>query len=180
MLFLSGFPNGGPAGVVYGYLLVWIGTLSVFATLSELVSMAPISGGLYHWVLMLAPPSCTKFLSYITGWLTVGGWQAAVASGGFLTGTLIQGLIALIVPDYNPKAFHGTLLFWAVIFFGVFINTVVSNLLPKFEGLILILHILGFFAVLIPLVVLAPHGNSSDVFTVFMNGGGWPNQGLSM
>jgi choline transport protein len=178
-LFLSGFQNGGPAGVVYGYLLVWIGTLSVFATLSEVVSMAPTSGGLYHWVSMLAPPSCANFLSYITGWLTVGGWQAAVASGGFLTGTLIQGLIALTVPDYNPKAFHGTLLFWAVIFFGVFINTVVSNLLPKFEGLILILHILGFFAVLIPLVVLAPHGNSSDVFTVFMNGGGWPNQRLS-
>jgi choline transport protein len=179
ILFLSGFQNGGPAGVVYGYLLVWIGTLSVFATLSELVSMAPTSGGQYHWVSMLAPPSCAKFLSYITGWLTVGGWQAAVASGGFLTGTLIQGLIALTVPAYNPKSFHGTLLFWAVIFFAVFINTVVSNLLPKFEGLILILHILGFFAVLIPLVVLGPHGNSSDVFTLFMNGGGWPNQGLS-
>ncbi|EPE32956.1 GABA permease, putative [Glarea lozoyensis ATCC 20868] len=159
ILFLSGFQNGGPAGVVYGYLLVWIGTLSVFATLSELVSMAPTSGGQYHWVSMLAPPSCAKFLSYITGWLT--------------------GLIALTVPDYNPQAFHGTLTFWAVILFGVFVNTVVSNQLPKFEGLILILHVLGFFAVLIPLVVLAPHGNSSDVFTVFLNGGGWPNQELS-
>jgi choline transport protein len=123
ILFLSGFQNGGPAGVIYGYFLVWFGTLSVFATLSELVSMAPTSGGQYHWVSMLAPPSCAKFFSYITGWLTVGGWQAAVGSAGYLTGTLVQGLIALTVPDYNPKSLHGTLLFWAVIFFAVFINT---------------------------------------------------------
>ncbi|TVY90274.1 Choline transport protein [Lachnellula willkommii] len=147
-LFLSGFQNGGSAGVVYGYLLVWVGTLSVFATLSELVSMAPTSGGQYHWVSMLAPSSCAKFLSYMTSWITVGGWQATVASGGYLTGTLIQGLIALTVPEYKPKSWHRTLLFWAVIFFAIFINTVVSNLLPKFEGLILILHLLGFFAIL--------------------------------
>jgi choline transport protein len=31
--------SGGPAGVIYGYLLVWLGTTSVFVVLSELVSM---------------------------------------------------------------------------------------------------------------------------------------------
>ncbi|MCJ1361288.1 hypothetical protein MMC16_000386 [Acarospora aff. strigata] len=179
ILFLSGLQNGGPAGVIYGFILIWMGNLSVFSVLSELASMAPTSGGQYHWVSMLAPRSCAKFLSYITGWLTVGGWQAAVASGGFLTGTLIQGLIALTVPSYNPKSWHGTLLFWAVIFFAVFINTIVSSLLPKFEGLILILHIIGFFAILIPLVYLGPHGSADEVFTTFLNGGGWPTQGLS-
>ncbi|SLM36313.1 choline transport protein [Lasallia pustulata] len=179
ILFLAGFMNGGPAGVIYGFIVIWIGNLSVFSTLSELVSMAPTSGGQYHWVAMLAPRSCGKFLSYITGWLTVAGWQAAVASGGYLTGTLIQGLIALTVPSYSPKSWHGTLLYWAVIFMAVFVNAVVSSLLPKFEGLILILHILGFFGILIPLIILGPHGNASDVFTTFLNEGGWPTQGIS-
>jgi len=32
---------------------------------------------------------------------------------------------------------------------------------------------------LIPLVVLGPHGNSADVFKLFLNGGGWPTQGIS-
>jgi hypothetical protein len=31
--------SGGPAGVFYGYLIAWLGTTSVFAVLSELVSM---------------------------------------------------------------------------------------------------------------------------------------------
>lgn len=128
---------------------------------------------------MLAPRSCAKFLSYITGWITVCGWQGFVASGGYLTGTMIQGLIALTVPSYVPKGWQGTLLYWATIAFAVFINTIVGSLLPKFEGFILILHILGFFAILIPLVILGPHDTASDVFTTWLNEGGWSTQTLS-
>jgi len=71
------------------------------------------------------------------------------------------------------------MLFWATIVFAVFINTVVSIALPKFEGLILFFHIIGFFAILIPFVVLGPHDSVSNVFTTFSNGGNWPTQGLS-
>jgi hypothetical protein len=35
--------------------------------MSELVSMAPTSGGQQHWVAMLAPPAWRHVLSYITG-----------------------------------------------------------------------------------------------------------------
>lgn len=179
IVFLAGFQNGGPAGVIYGFILVWVGSLSVFSVLSELVSMAPTAGGQYHWVSMLAPGSCRKFLSYITGWITVGGWQATFASASYLTGTLVQGLIVMTVPDYGPKSWHGTLLYCAIVFVAGFVNTVVSSLLPTFEVLILIVHVVGFFAILIPLVVLGPHGSASDVFETFLNEGGLPTQGLS-
>ncbi|KAI1909677.1 hypothetical protein LOZ58_005006 [Ophidiomyces ophidiicola] len=179
ILFLTGLSNGGSAGLIYGYLVVWIGNFAVFASLSELVSMAPTSGGQYHWVAMLAPPRWGKFLSYITGWVTVLGWQASIASTCSLTGGLIQGLIALTQPDYQPKSWHGALLFWAVVLFCVLINTVISKILPKIEGLILIFHILGFFAVLIPLVKLSSKADASEVFTMFNNGGNWSSQGVS-
>lgn len=54
-----------------------------------------------------------------------------------------------------------------------------SSVLAKIETLILILHIVGFVAILIPLVYLAPHSSPQQVFTVFANAGGWPTQGLS-
>lgn len=107
------------------------------------------------------------------------GWQAAAASEGYLAGSLIEGLIALNNPNYIPKPYQGTLLFWAAILFAVFINTAVSKALPKVEGLMLIFHVAGFFAILIPLVRLAPHGDASLVFTTFLNEGGWQTQGLS-
>ena len=70
------------------------------------------------------------------------------------------------------------LLFWAVIFVAVFINSFTSRALARFEGCILVLHLFGFFAVLIPLVYLGPHGDSS-IFTSFLNEGQWPTQPLS-
>lgn len=179
-LFVVGFTNGGPAGLVYGYLLTWIGTLSIFITLSELASMAPTSGGQYYWCAMLGPPQYGKVLSYITGWLTVFGWQATVISASYLTGTMIQGLLILNYADYDPKPWQAMLLMWACLLVAVLLNTLVSNFLPKIEGAILIFHVVGFFAILIPLVYLAPgHGAASEVFNLFLNEGGWGTQGLS-
>lgn len=107
------------------------------------------------------------------------GWQAFVASDGYLNGLLAQGLIVLADPSYDFKVYHSVLLYWGLILFSVLINTVVSSLLPKFEGLILILHITGFFAILLPLVILVPHAEPSAVFQTFVNGGNWPTNGLS-
>jgi amino acid transporter len=173
--------SGGPSGIIYGFILVWAGTLSVFATLSELVSMAPTSGGQYHWVSMLAPPSSRKFLGYLTAWLALTGWQALVASGGFVTGTMIQGLILLTHPEYGTAVqnWHGTLLFWGVVLLGYAINSAIGSLLAKFEGLVLVVHLLGFFAIMLPLALLSEHGDSAAVFNTFYNLGDWQTQGLS-
>ncbi|KAI4199835.1 MAG: hypothetical protein LQ350_004366 [Teloschistes chrysophthalmus] len=179
VLFVQGLTNGGPTGLIYGFILAWIGTLAVFLTLAEMASMAPTSSGQYHWVAMLTPMSCRKFLSYLTGWVTVTGWQAFVASVFYLTGTLIQGLIVLEHPDYEPKLWHGTLLFWAIAACAVFVNTVVSRALPALERFILVVHVLGFLAIITPLVYLSPHTSSHDVFGRFLNAGGWSSQGLS-
>ena len=178
-VFLDGFENGGPAGLVYGYIFCWLGNFAVVASMAELSSMIPLSGGQYHWVAHLAPPSSMKFLSYITGWMTMLGWQAAVASLAYLGGTIVQGLIVLNYPSYHFQLWHGTLLFYAVMAVAVFINTFLAKHLPKIEGVIFIIHILGFFAVIIPLVYLAPHGSASDVFGLFLNEGKWSTDGLS-
>ncbi|KAL4816103.1 amino acid/polyamine transporter I [Aspergillus spinulosporus] len=178
-LFLQPLTNGGPAGAVYGFLFVWLGTACVFVVLSELASMAPTSGGQYHWVSMLAPRSCVKFLSYISGWLTVIGWQATFATACYLTGTMIQGVSVLTHPEYTPSYWHPTMYYWAVVAFAVGINIVGRSVLPRLEGLILVVHILGFFAVIIPLVSLAEITSAKDVFAQFVNEGGWSSDGLS-
>ncbi len=59
--------DGGTAGLIWGYVIVTVGFVLVYLSLSELASMAPTSGGQYHWVSEFAPRSCQKYLSYITG-----------------------------------------------------------------------------------------------------------------
>ena len=48
------------------------------------------------------------------------------------------------------------------------------------EGIVLIVHVCGFFGVLVPLWVLAPRNPSDAVFSQFTNYGGWPTTGLAV
>lgn len=114
-----------------------------------------------------------------TGWISVLGWQTGLASIAFIAGTLIQGLIVLDNPDYVYERWHGTLLVIAIVAFAAIFNTYLAKHLPKLEVMALGLHMLGFFAVLITLWVLAPRNTAAMVFTQFQNNGGWPSQGLS-
>ncbi|OTA98288.1 hypothetical protein M426DRAFT_116777 [Hypoxylon sp. CI-4A] len=178
-LFTEAFDNGGPAGLAWGFLISWACSLSVYMCLSEMASIAPISGGQYFWVAILAPRKYKRFCGYLTGWLTSLAWIATLAVGSIFTGTIIQGLIILNYPEYEPKNYHGTFLAWAVIAVSVFVNTVVAGLLPIFEGLVLLIHVLAFIALLITVVYLSPHGSAEDVFFRVLNEGGWSTQGLS-
>jgi amino acid transporter len=118
-------------------------------------------------------------LSYIVGWISVVGWQSGLASIAFISGTLIQGLLVLNNPTYVFERWHGTLLVIALAAFAVLFNSFLAKKLPMIEGMVLILHLLGFFGVLIPLWVLAPLNSPKVVFSEFLNLGEWDSQGLS-
>lgn len=114
----------------------------------------------------------------MTGWLCCTGWQVFLASVAFMVGGIIQGLIALNYPDYEFDRWHATLLTIAIMTFAVIFNTILAVRLPLVEGVILMLHIAGFFAVFIPLWVLSPRAHP-DVLLSFTNNGGWPSQGIA-
>lgn len=61
----------------------------------------------------------------------------------------------------------------------LFVNTILAKQLPALEGLILVLHVVGFFAIMIPLVHLAPTKPASYVFGDFTNLSGYGSDGLS-
>lgn len=115
-----------------------------------------------------------------SGWLSVLGWQGAFASISFLCGTLIQGFLVLNYPTYTLEGWHGTLLTFAIALIATFVNTYAAGHLPSLEGLILILHIFGFFATMIPLLVMGEKTPADRVFTEFSNSGGWPSMGLTV
>lgn len=108
------------------------------------------------------------------------GWQVYLAGICFMVGSVIQGLIVLNNLDtYGYQAWHGTLLTMAVILFVVLFNTLLAVRLPLIEGLLLIVHIGGLFAIIIPLWVLAPRGTVHDTLFRFTTTGGWNNVGLA-
>ena len=81
---------------------------------------------------------------------------------------------------YAATRWQGTLIYWGLLLACVGINTIFSRALPAIEIMILVLHVLGFFAILIPIVYLSPHETAKQVFTTFINNGGWSTQALAV
>ncbi|GAB7322317.1 hypothetical protein MBLNU13_g03293t1 [Cladosporium sp. NU13] len=174
-----GLTNGGSAGFLYTCLATWLGFITVYASLGEMGSMAPTSGGQFHWVSEFSPKRFQRGLSYIVGWLGVLGWEVGVAISSFLAGTQIQALLVLNYPDsYVFKSWHGTLFTIAILSLSVTFNTFFAQKLHLVEIAVLILHVAGFFCILITLLVLAEKAPSKRVWTTFYDPG-WGNQGLS-
>lgn len=154
--------NGGLGGFVWTFLITTMCFQAVVASMADMASMAPTTGGQYHWVSEFAPKSKQRFLSYMAGkidnphierkdrathftpgWTSALGWQAALASACFLSATMIQGLLVLNYENYVPERWHGTLLLVAIALVAAFVNTYGARHLPMLEGIILLLHILG-------------------------------------
>jgi amino acid transporter len=113
------------------------------------------------------------------GWFAVLGWQSAFAACAFLTGKMIQGAAILGNNLYNALPWQGTLIVWGSLSLSLAVNLLGGNLLPRVEAGLLVLHIIGFFGILIPLVYMADHNTKEQVFLSFQNEGGFATQGLS-
>ncbi|KAG6827389.1 hypothetical protein H0H92_011962, partial [Tricholoma furcatifolium] len=61
--------GGGPATMIWGWLLVAVLTQPIALSLAEICSVYPTSAGAYYWCFRLAPPKCRLLLSWINGWL---------------------------------------------------------------------------------------------------------------
>ncbi|KIX00815.1 uncharacterized protein Z518_09880 [Rhinocladiella mackenziei CBS 650.93] len=175
-----GLGNGGPGGLIWTFLAAWSGFILVGVSMAEMASMAPTSGGQYHWVSEFAPPNVQRLLSYFIGWLGILGYQVGTTIGAYVAGTLIQGLLILNYPDtYHPERWHGTLMAMAISICVALFNIFLAKHLPLVEGIILVLHLAGFFAILVPLWVMAPRTPTSEVWTSFVDGGPWGSIGVA-
>ncbi|OTA26662.1 hypothetical protein BTJ68_11693 [Hortaea werneckii EXF-2000] len=174
--------DGGLAGSVWVFFVTWACTGALVGSLAEMASMAPTSGGQYHWVSEFAPKSQQHFLSFLVGWLAALGWQALIATTAYAASVLILALAALYHPTYLPQNWHQSLLMIGIGCLGTLANTFGARRLPLLEYVVLAVHIVGFFCILIPLWAAQPLGqkaSAGEVFGSFRNLGGWESIGTA-
>ncbi|KAJ5733453.1 amino acid transporter [Penicillium malachiteum] len=171
--------SGGPAGLVYGFIAVWMAFISIFIALGELASMIPSAGGQYHWTSILAPKSSTRFFSHITGCICIIAWTAGSTGTIYTAGSIFQSTFAINHPNYDPKGWHVTLIMWGLLLICSIFSMWLGMILPVLEVFIGIVHVLGFFAFLIPIVYLGPRADVKSVFVQTFNFGGWSDVTLA-
>lgn len=112
--------------------------------------------------------------------MSVLAWRAGAASGSFLTGTIIQGLLTTRDPSNEPKNWQGTLFVFAMIAVIYFFNVYAADWMPQIQNMLLVLHILCWVVVVVVFFALSPRQPAKAVFTEFSNFGGWPTMGVSL
>ncbi|KAL8683006.1 MAG: hypothetical protein Q9186_001001 [Xanthomendoza sp. 1 TL-2023] len=176
---LFALTDGGTGGIFWGFTVTIFACVFIYLSVAEMASMTPTAGGQYHWVSEFSPRWCQKYLSYITGWLLAMGWQGSIVGLSFVAGTIVQGLITLNNPSYEPQQWHGTLLVIAAVAIAIGMNIFLSKSLPIAEVPILILHVVGLFAIIIPLLAMAPKNDARTALLTVTNSGGWQTTGTS-
>ena len=175
----GGLINGGFGGLVWEYIFTAFAFGSVVITMAEMTSMAPTSGGQYHWISEFSPPRYQKYLSYAAGWTSALGWLTDNASGYFILSTLVEALVEVYDPDWSFTRWQSTLVMIFFLITTIYFNTWGAKLLPGIEIVSVVFHMAGFVITIVPLWVLAPKNSASDVFGGIVNGGGWSNAGTS-
>lgn len=133
-------------------VLSFICTVCIAASLGELASIYPTSGGKtpflpivsswsvltyeilktgqYHWTAGLAPETSRAFASWATGWISVGGQIVLTASAAFSAGLQFQACITVNNPSYVPERWHGMMFYWMVLAYSLVMNIWGYKLLP--------------------------------------------------
>lgn len=97
----------------------------------------------------------------------------------YLAATQTQAPVILNYPHYVAERWHGTLLMFAITAILFVINVYGIRLLPEFELLGGVCHVVFFVILLVALLALAPKSSADFVFTDFENSGGWSSNGVS-
>ncbi|KAI0251622.1 APC amino acid permease [Lactifluus subvellereus] len=178
-LFLFGLTTGGPAVMVWGWIVVAFFTMLVGLAMAEICSAHPTSGGPYFWAAMISKSQGAPFASWITGWFNLLG-QVAVTTGISFACANFISTVATIGTNYQPNSRKTVGIYAAVLFIQGMINTFGVHILKYLNNVSVWWHAVGTASLVIAILAAAPkHQSGKFVFRTFIDGTGLDGVGWS-
>ncbi|KAM5545481.1 hypothetical protein V8D89_000519 [Ganoderma adspersum] len=178
-MFLYGLNTGGPAVMVWGWVVVSFFTFVVGLAMAEVCSAHPTSGGPYFWAAMLADPRHAAFASWVTGWFNFLGQVACTTSVGFTVANFLSTL-ATFGTSFAPSPRTTIGIYAGVLVLQGLINTFGVHLLKYINSASIWWHAIGTAVVIIAVLAAAPtHQSAKFVFTTFIDNTGADGVGWS-
>ena len=98
----------------------------------------------------------------------------------YTAGLQIISLIATCNPDFAAQGWQFALFTMAFVSFAILFNMFAINKLLLVEGLVVIIHLFGFFAFVVIFWVMGPRNSASETFLTFTDANGWGSSGLAV
>ena len=167
--------NGGPPGIIYEFIVAVIFYSFIAASIAELASSMPTSGGVYHWASVTAG-SWGRSIGFFCGALNFFGWIFDMASVISIPANVVVQMYANYHPDYVVEAWHSYIVFvaitWLCTIFVIFFNRLISHL--QYVGMALIICG-GIVTIIVVATMPAQHASNAFVWGDFENTTGWNN-----
>jgi len=171
-LFYFGMEEGGPAVIVWGWLIVGIMTLFVGLAMAEVCSSFPTAGGLYYWAAKLARRNGPAW-SWFTGWFNFLGQVAVTAGIDFGAAFFINFLFSLWFGFDFTTHWHTIVIYAAVLLLHAIMNQFGIRLVALLNNVSVWWHIAGVLiivgAVTFGLKPGVHHADPKFVFTGLEN-----------
>ncbi|KZT40899.1 amino acid transporter [Sistotremastrum suecicum HHB10207 ss-3] len=174
---------GGPTTAVWAWLLGSVGCLCIAASVSELVSAYPTSGGIYTSTAFVVPGRYRASVTFIAAWVTFVGQLATPSSVAFALAQMIFAAVT-IGTDGAFVASKGQLL---GLYVGInvalgLLNSLPTKVLHRVSKYYVWVNMLTTLVVIIA-IPAAGRGNlasSKSVWASVDDRSGWSNNGFSL
>mmetsp|Transcript_20682 Transcript_20682/g.18831 ORF Transcript_20682/g.18831 Transcript_20682/m.18831 type:complete len:377 (+) Transcript_20682:66-1196(+) len=172
-LFGYGLSTGGPATIIWGWLVTFAMTMIVGYSMAEICSTYPAAGSVYHWSGMIVPEKWAPLASFVCGWFNFLGNAAGDAS---FAGAFASFLAACISLSGGETLSTGDVVGISIAILAVW--TILNSIRVTEVGWINVLaSFIQFSTVIFILVGLTARTSQLStghfVFTTYYNGTGW-------
>ncbi|KAL8754463.1 MAG: hypothetical protein Q9184_005106 [Pyrenodesmia sp. 2 TL-2023] len=174
--------GGGPANIIWGWVAVSLIILCVAASLGEITSVYPTSGGVYYQTFMLAAPSYRLIMSWICGWAFVVGNITITLAVNF--GTTLFFVACINVFETEPEVgifaaepYQIYLIFFAITLLCNAVSALGNKWLPWLDTFAIFWTFAGLICIVVCVLAIAKNGrhDAAYVFGEFdPSNSGWP------
>jgi amino acid permease (GABA permease) len=168
-LFGFGMKVGGPAEMVWGWLVVGFFVTLVALGMAEVASSYPTAGGLYYWSAKLAKTNAPAW-SWFTGWFNLIGQVAVTAGIDFGLALFINAFLGIAFQVPTDQPWITVAIYGIVLFVHGLLNTFGIRLVALLNDVSVWWHVVGVAVIVVALFFLSPNHTPLDqVFTKFVN-----------
>ncbi|KAJ4482131.1 amino acid transporter [Lentinula aciculospora] len=158
--------SGGPATMLWSFVMVSAFTLPVAMSMGEICSKYPTSSGTYFWTYKLAPSRYRLLFSWVVGWLVTVGYWVVTLSVTFGTSQLILAGTNIYLPQWEATAWQTYLIFVLVVILTTTVAIVFDHWLPFLDIIAATWNLVGILVIVICLSVKASAGRHSAKYAL--------------
>ncbi|KAI1760742.1 amino acid transporter [Hypoxylon sp. FL1150] len=173
-----GLGYAGPAANTWGWLLSVIFILCVAASMAELASSMPTSGGLYYAAAVLAGPKYGPFAAWITGWSNWFVQVTGAPSVDYGCAAMILAAASIVNPEYIPTNYQTFLLTVFIMLTHACISSMPTLWIANFNSVGTTINLLCLLIVIIiiPTATIGdPKFQPNEFAWGIQNGTEWPD-----